>query len=236
LEGLLGAMFLLGAASGLHCVAMCGGIVGAFSSSSRVIFRKEEMLKRQVAFNFGRISSYALAGAAAGALGTVAQYAGMVMSVQTGLYILAHAVVILVALQVAGFRNLLAPFERIGQPLWNRVQPLAIRFFSSIKTRNVFIAGLLWGALPCGLVYGALATAVLAGTPARGAAAMAAFGLGTLPWLLAAGTGAAQVRRHLDRAPVRAALALFLAGMGTWGLARASGIDGFLQEVISLCS
>lgn len=235
MEGLLGAMFLLGAASGLHCVAMCGGIVGAFSSSSRVIFRKEELLKRQVAFNFGRVSSYAVAGAAAGALGTVAQYAGLVLSVQTGLYILAHAVVILVALHVAGARNLLAPFERIGQPLWRRVQPFAARFFSSPRTSHAAAAGVLWGLLPCGLVYGALATAVLAGEPLNGAAAMAAFGLGTLPWLLAAGTGAAQVRRHLDRPAVRAAFALGLAGFGTWGLARASGMDGAIREALRLC-
>lgn len=226
-------MLLLGAASGLHCVAMCGGIVGAFSSQPLV--REEDLFKRQIAFNAGRISSYSFAGAIAGALGTAAQYAGLVLSVQTGLYILAHAVVILVALQVAGFRSLLAPFESIGQPLWKRVQPFAVRFFASPRTSHVTAAGLLWGLLPCGLVYGALATAALAGTPARGAAAMAAFGLGTLPWLFAAGTGAAQVRRHLDRTPVRAALALFLAGMGTWGLARASGIDRLVGEALSSC-
>jgi sulfite exporter TauE/SafE len=232
-EGLLGAMFLLGAASGLHCVAMCGGIVGAFASQP--LIRKEDLLNRQVAFNLGRISSYSIAGAVAGTLGTVAQYAGLVLSVQSGLYILAHVVVILVALHIAGVRNLLAPFERFGQPLWRRVQPFAARFFSSPRTLHVTAAGLLWGLLPCGLVYGALATAVLAGSPAHGAAAMAAFGLGTLPWLLAAGTGAAQVRRHLDRPAVRAALALGLAGFGTWGLARASGMDGAIQEALRLC-
>jgi len=232
-ESLLGAMFLLGAASGLHCLAMCGGIVGAFSSQPLV--RKEDLFKRQIAFNAGRISSYAFAGAIAGALGTVAQYAGLVLSVQTGLYILAHVVVILVALQIAGVRNLLAPLERLGMPVWRRVEPFAARFFSSQKLSRVTAAGLLWGALPCGLVYGALATAVLAGTPARGAAAMAAFGLGTLPWLLAAGTGAARLRAHLDRKPLRVALAAALAGFGAWGLARASGMDGLVMQTLSLC-
>jgi sulfite exporter TauE/SafE len=232
-EGLLGALFLLGAASGLHCVAMCGGIVGAFSSQG--MYEKSRLLERQLAFNFGRIASYALAGTAAGALGTAAQYAGLVLPVQTGLYLLAHVVVLLVALHIAGVRNLLAPFERIGMPVWRRMQPVAARFLSSPRTFHSFFAGLAWGALPCGLVYGALATAVLAGSPLNGAAAMAAFGLGTLPWLLAAGVGAAKLRRHAERPAVRAALALGLAGLGSWGLARASGLDGMLGGVLALC-
>ena len=83
-------------------------------------------------------------------------------------------------------------------------------------------------------MYGALATATLSGTPAGGAAAMAAFGLGTLPWLLAAGTGAAQIRRYAARPPVRMAFAAGLIGAGAWGLARAADLPDLLRQAL-LC-
>jgi sulfite exporter TauE/SafE len=87
-----------------------------------------------------------------------------------------------------------------------------------------FAAGLLWGWLPCGLVYGALAAAALAGSPARGAAAMLAFGLGTLPNLLAIGIAAARMRALAGSRVARFAAAGMLAGFGVYGLARASAI------------
>lgn len=230
MQALLGAMLLLGAASGLHCVGMCGGIAAA----SATLFPKQALLRRQVLLNVGRIASYSLVGAAAGAIGTVAQVAGLVLPLQKGLYVLAHLVVVLVALHIAGIANPLSWTERLGSPLWKRIQPFASRMLSSARSEKTLAAGMAWGFIPCGLVYGAAATAALAGTPARGAAAMAAFGLGTLPWLLAAGAGAAQLRRWTSRPPVRIAFAAGLLGMGAWGLARAAGLPDLLQQAL-LC-
>jgi sulfite exporter TauE/SafE len=229
-EAFLGAMFVLGAASGLHCVGMCGGIAAA----SATVFPKEVLLRRQVLLNLGRIASYSLAGAVAGAIGTAAQYGGLVLPVQKGLYVLAHLVVILVALHIAGVPNPLSRIERLGSPLWKRIQPFAASMLSSSRSERTFVAGMAWGFIPCGLVYGALATAALSGTPATGGAAMAAFGLGTLPWLLAAGTGAARIRRFTARPAVRIAFAAGLVGMGAWGLARAAGLPDLIQQTL-LC-
>lgn len=212
-------MFLLGAASGLHCVGMCGGIVAAFSLQRNVLL-----------YNLGRISSYSIAGAAAGALGSVAAYSGLALSAQTALFVLANVVLVLVGLHIAGYGSLIRRTEVIGLPLWRRIQPYARKF----SKENAFIAGAAWGFIPCGLVYGALATAVFAGSPARGAAAMAAFGLGTLPWLLAAGVTAAKLRSAMNRPAVRAALGLGVIGYGTWGLARAAGIADAVQQAL-LC-
>ena len=64
------ALFAAGLASGLHCAGMCGGISASFS-----LLQKEKIWKRQLAFNAGRITSYAAAGAAAGTLGSAAAYA-----------------------------------------------------------------------------------------------------------------------------------------------------------------
>jgi hypothetical protein len=228
-EAFFGAMLLLGLASGLHCVGMCGGIVGAFSTQ-QIVRSRGELAARQVAFNLGRIASYAAAGAAAATAGSVAAYAGFALPAQTGLYVLANVVIVLIGLHIAGLRNPLAGIERLGLPLWRRLQPLAARLLSSNGLPKAFGAGAVWGWLPCGLVYGALAAAAFAGSPARGALAMAAFGAGTLPYLLAAGLAAAPLRLAMRRPAVRLAAAGALLGFGTWGLARASGLAEAVQN------
>jgi sulfite exporter TauE/SafE len=219
MQTLLGAMLLLGLASGLHCIGMCGGIVTAFS------LRKNILL-----LNLGRLTAYASGGAAAGAIGSVAGYAGFALSAQTALFVLANVVLILVGLHIAGLGSLVRKTEVLGLPLWRRIQPLAVKF----SKENPFLAGAAWGFIPCGLVYGALATAVFAGSPANGAAAMAAFGLGTLPWLLAAGVAAARLRGFVNRPRVRGALGALVIGYGAWGLARAAGASDAAQRLL-LC-
>jgi sulfite exporter TauE/SafE len=193
---------------------MCGGIVTAFSVKQR-LFSKGRLFLRQIAFNAGRITSYALAGAAAGATG--AAFHG-----STALYVAVNVLLIFVGLQLVGVRTPMLWLEALGAPLWRRVQPLAARLFSV----NAFAGGMLWGLIPCGLVYGALAAAALAGSPARGAAAMAAFGLGTLPWLLAAGVAAARLRGWIQRRPVRAATGGLVVAYGAWGLAHSLILGG----------
>lgn len=205
------ALAAMGLASGMHCLGMCGGIVGAFSARQPLLPAKRILL-RQITFNSGRIASYALAGLVAGAT-------GLVLGRSALLYVLANLLVILVGLQLAGVRTPMPWIERLGAPLWRRLQPLAVRVFQIPSLPGAFVAGALWGWLPCGLVYGALAAAALAGSPARGAAAMAAFGLGTLPWLLSAGVGAARLRSLINRRPARVAAGAMVMGLGAWGLA-----------------
>lgn len=202
---LLGGMFALGIASGVHCVGMCGGIVTAFNV---VEFRnRSSLFLRQVQFNAGRISTYAVAGAAAGS-------AGWLLPLQNSLDLFANVVLVLVGLHLAGFGALLR-LERLGGPLWRRLQPLAAR---APAKGNPYFAGLLWGWLPCGLVYAALAVAVTSGSSLKGAAAMLAFGLGTLPWLLAAGAAAAQLRRWMSFPAVRLAVGGGVMAFGLHGL------------------
>jgi sulfite exporter TauE/SafE len=204
---MLAAMLILGLASGVHCAGMCGGIVTAFSVSTARLHDKRTLLLRQLGFNAGRISTYALAGALAGA-------AGALLPLQNGLYVFANVVLVLVGVHLAGFGALLR-LERLGAPLWRRLQPLAARASAG---GNPYFAGLLWGWLPCGLVYGALAICTTGRTAASGGLAMLAFGLGTLPWLLAAGVAAAQVRRWMARPAVRLAVGGGVAAFGIHGL------------------
>jgi len=220
---LVSAMFALGLATGLHCLGMCGGIVAAFGTRRVEVLRDARRLAawpRQLAFNAGRIASYAAAGAAAGFLGVL--FAAQLALPQLVLYILANIVLVLVGLQLAGAGGLLARAEAIGAPLWRRIAPHAGRLMSGQTLPRAFAAGTLWGWLPCGFVYGALATSMLAGGAAAGAASMAAFGLGTLPWLLAAGIGAAKLRAFFARPRWRAAIGIAILGSGVFGLARAA--------------
>src|SRR5262249_8738841 len=83
--------------------------------------------------------------------------------------------------------------------------------------------GGLWGWVPCGMVYSVLLTAMLTGSALEGALVMAAFGLGTLPMLLAMGMTGARLRQYLQRRDVRIACGLLVLGFGGLGLARAAG-------------
>ena len=215
-------MTALGLASGVHCAGMCGGIVTAFSirgqgrnysvsSASRII----TTLTPNLLFNAGRVSTYALAGAFAGSLGWYASGG------QTALLVLANVVLVFVGLHLAGVRSPIRWLESLGAPLWRRIQPSATRF---MRSGNSYLAGLLWGWLPCGLVYGALTAAAFAGSPVAGAAAMLAFGIGTLPWLLAAGVAAAKLRGWLGRKVVRLTVGGTVLGFGAWGLAHAGTV------------
>lgn len=229
-EGLVLAMLALGLVSGVHCVAMCGGIVGAFSLQRVIPIRPERPrapLARLAAFNAGRISTYAAMGAAAGALGAGV---GFALEAQVALYILVNVALVLAGLYLAGMDAGLSRLESLGAPLWRRLQPLAAKL---LPGRNAYFAGLVWGFLPCGLVYAALAAAAFAGTPALGAAAMLAFGIGTLPFLLAAGFAATRLRAWLRLRAARIAAGSAVLAFGAYGLAHAGGVaDGIRGGIL----
>jgi len=92
---------------------------------------------------------------------------------------------------------------------------------------QAFPLGMLWGWLPCGLVYSALATALASGSSVRGALAMLAFGLGTLPNLLLAGMLLARYRRIAQARLARTVSGALVFGFGLWGLANA--VQAFRQ-------
>jgi sulfite exporter TauE/SafE len=236
------AMLVTGFLSGVHCLGMCGGIVGAFSTIGqpapvaiqprRASLARE--LARQLAFNSGRIASYSIAGAMAGALGGAGSMLAGVPSWQVALYVLANVMLVLVGLYLAGASAWLGRAEAIGAPLWRRLQPLAARLLPARTLPQSIAAGLVWGWLPCGLVYAALAAAVLTGSPARGALAMAAFGLGTLPNLLAAGLAAARLRAFAARRGVRLAAGGVVLGFGVFGLINAGTVAEAIRSGV-LC-
>ena len=216
MQPLVAAAFAAGLLGGVHCAGMCGGIVTAFSVS--VNRGQSPISSRLILFNAGRISSYALAGAIAGAIGALGWYAS---GAQAALSVVASVVLGLVGMHLAGLRGPMLLLERFGVPLWRRIQPVAVSFSRKQDVLSAFAAGLAWGWLPCGLVYGALTAAAFTGSPEQGAVAMLAYGLGTAPWLLAAGLAAARLRAWLANRPVRLAVGGSVLGFGVWGLAHA---------------
>jgi len=205
---------LAGLLGGVHCVGMCGGIVAAFS------FRADGSappFRLHLAYNFGRIVSYALFGALAGALGASLKLTGFV-PVQTLLYVLAQVVMILLGLYLGGFNQWVLVFERAGGALWRRVKPLFQKLLPVKTLPQALLAGAIWGWLPCGLVYSVLVSALAAGSAPSGAALMLAFGLGTLPNLLGMGLFARQIQPFMQQLWVRRAAGLTVAGFGVWGL------------------
>jgi hypothetical protein len=214
-NGLL-ALFIVGLLGGGHCAGMCGGIVGALSlQSPNIANGGGASVLVHLAYNLGRIASYVLAGLLAGLLG---QAAGNLMAVQNGLYLFASLMLIAMGLYLLGVTQFLTPVERGGQVLWQRIQPLTRRFLPVGGVAQALPLGLLWGWLPCGLVYSALTTALAAGSATKGALLMLAFGLGTLPNLLLAGLLLARFRRFAQARATRAISGLLVLGYGLYGL------------------
>ncbi len=216
------ALFLVGLLGGTHCVGMCGGIVGAMSMGGKAGWGMH------LAYNGGRILSYTAAGAIAGALGAASMGLEGQVPARMALYFIANLMLVALGLYLLGITGALAFTERAGQALWRRLQPLTRRFLPVRGIGQAFPLGLLWGWLPCGLVYSALATALAAGSAGRGAAAMLAFGLGTLPNLLLAGLLLARLNAFVRRPAVRTISGLLVLGFGIYGFFGLMRLSGWI--------
>jgi hypothetical protein len=208
---------LMGLMGSTHCVAMCGGVVAMTCSALPMDRRRtiRAQLPFVLAFNAGRVGTYGAAGAIVGSLGAAISSFGTVARAQLGLRLVAGMMMIAVGLYVAGFAPVLRSLEQLGEPVWRLVAPVARRFVPVRSPIHALALGSLWGWMPCGLVYAALATAVTSGSGTGGAVTMAAFGVGTLPMLVAMGSATAFARR-LARA--RGARVAFGTAILTFGI------------------
>jgi len=220
------AAFLIGLLGGVHCVGMCGGIVGALTVQLPLGRRTWNL---HLAYNTGRIVSYAAAGAIMGTLGGAGLIFSHILPVQLLLYVFANLVLIVLGLYLAGLANLVAWLETLGARLWRRIQPYGARFLPADTVGKAFVLGTLWGWLPCGLVYSVLATALLSGGAVSGAAVMLAFGLGTLPNLMLAGMAVKRLREFTSNRRLRLAAGLLVAGFGVVGLAKVAHMDEHIR-------
>jgi hypothetical protein len=220
------AVFLIGLLGGTHCVSMCGGIVGALTVQMPGSQRRQWPI--HLAYNVGRIGTYTLMGGTLGALGSVGLLFNELLPIQFGLYVVANLMLVALGLYLVGITRFLTPLERLGLTLWRRVQPMTGRYLPARSVRQALPLGLLWGFLPCGLVYSVLTTALVTGSALRGATLMLAFGLGTLPNLLLAGMLFKRFRDITRNTRVRLAAGLVVLGFGVFGLVHAPTLGGSL--------
>lgn len=222
------AAFFAGLLGGVHCAGMCGGIAAALAAASR-----GPMIARQAAFNAGRIASYGVAGAAAGLTGGALLAASPLVAAQTAMFVVANALMLMLGLYIAGWSRMLVRMESAGGVIWRRLEPLRRSVIPIDSTPKAFGAGALWGWVPCGLVYGMLTLALAAGSAFEGALVMLAFGLGTLPNLLAAGFAAQRVLELRRRPWVRQLAGTLIVALAIVGLVRVPGIADALRACVT---
>lgn len=196
----------MGLLGGVHCIGMCGGIVGAlsFGLPEDVRARTAHLLRFQLAYNLGRIASYVVAGAAVGALGRLLAETLSVYYAQRALLVVAGVFMLLLGLYLGGWWSGLTYLERMGGGLWRRLEPIGRRLLPVQSVGRALILGAVWGWVPCGLVYSMLVWGVSSGSAWQGAGLMLAFGLGTLPNLLLMGLAAGNLARWARRDRVKA--------------------------------
>lgn len=207
------AAFLAGIAGGVHCASMCGPIVAACAGP-----RSGQGWRRVLAYNSGRILSYTVAGVLAGTFGSTALALRGGASAQTVMAALAGATMIVLALNMAGYTPLRLRLEAAGSTIWRRLQPYSRRLLPAETLPRVFGLGMLWGWLPCGMVYAVLVTAAATAQPYEGALVMLAFGAGTLPNLVAIAFAAGRLRHAIRTKAVRLFAAGITAAFGALGI------------------
>jgi len=199
---------------------MCGGIVGALTLGVSENDKKTSPLIINLGYNLGRISGYIVAGAIVGFLGSsLVDLTGIQVAKQV-LAVIASLFMIALGLYLAGLWNGIAKIESMGAVLWKRIQPLTQRFIPVKSFQQAVPLGFLWGWLPCGLVYTALIWTLSAGGAVEGALIMLAFGLGTLPNLLAMGVIATQLSKWIQNPKVRLLAGMLVVLMGVATLIR----------------
>lgn len=174
--------FVIGLASVLHCLGMCGSLVGAMTMSLPAAVRQHQgqLFLYTLAYNTGRVFSYVLAGLLMGALGEVLKQWLLPLSGATLLRLIAAMMVIALGLHLGGWAPRMAWIESLGRPLWKHLQPVGQRLLPVRSLGHAFVFGMIWGWLPCGMVYYALLMAPAQDGLIDSALFMAAFGLGTL--------------------------------------------------------
>ena len=207
----LSAALLAGLLGSAHCLGMCAGISGLFAVNSNIASLRNEV-PFALTYNLGRVISYAVLGIIVAAFGGVIVKASP--NIAGGIRLLSGVVIILVGLKVAFDIRVLNAIERMGATLWSRIAPAARSLVPVTSLPRALGLGLVWGWLPCGLVYSVLLIAATTANPIHGAMIMVAFGLGTMPAMVMTGLGAARLSLFMRRRGTRLGLGLLIVVLG----------------------
>lgn len=204
ISGSTGA-FLMGLFSTVHCVGMCGGIMGvlALNVPQGVNADWKQRFPYLLAYNMGRILTYGMIGGiAAGAAHTVINAVSPNYG-HTALVGLTALLMVAMGLYLTGIFPGFAKIEVLGKPVWRLLEPFGRKFLPPRSPLHALLLGSIWGWLPCGMVYALLVLAAASGDFRAGAVYMVSFGLGTLPGVLSAGLAVGMASRSLQGVRLR---------------------------------
>lgn len=198
---------ILGLLGSAHCLGMCGGIAASIAMTQT---RRYYL----VAYNIGRIFSYSLAGILVGSLGFMIKdpTIGLVLRTLAGLMLIA------MGLYIGQWWKGLTHIEKLGQGLWSLIRPAASKLLPVTSLWQALLLGFFWGWLPCGLIYSTLIWSASAQDPLHSGLLMLAFGLGTLPAMLATGLLATEIKSLLTQQWVHCAAGLMIIVFGLYTL------------------
>ena len=209
------AAFLIGIAGSVHCVAMCGGVTAGLSLATP---KHANPLPFILSYNLGRIASYAIAGAITGYLSQILSHqlqAGVAwLTLISGIFLL------LLAAYIGNWWNGLRYLEQLGQKIWRYISPMSKRFIPFSSPIAALPYGMIWGWLPCGLVYSSLTWSLASESTVKGALIMLFFGLGTLPSMLLAAMSAQNLIATLKKPQTKQIMAIFLFLFGLFNISK----------------
>jgi hypothetical protein len=208
---------LLGLASSLHCAGMCGAI----ASSLLIAFDpgRGHLARTKIHFTTqaGRVLVYVAAGALLGGAGSEIYAQFDHASAYLALRWAAAVALGWIGLSVTGFAPSLTALDRLTAPITLRLH--RVKAAAGVTEGGAFVSGMIWGFLPCGMVYGALFYATLSGGALSGAEVMAGFGLGTLPSVTAVALGVTGLRRLGNVKSARVAVGLAIMAVAALSVA-----------------
>lgn len=195
-----------------HCIGMCGGFIVAYSSTKiDASMSRSAQILRHSAYNIGRVSSYVMLGMVFGGIGSLF---ALSMEMHGALFIFAGIIMIITALGMFGLSKLIHLLERgfSTNPLF---KTLFSRLIKSKSIGSFFALGVMNGFFPCGFVFFFAAKAAASASIINGGLIMAAFGLATVPTLLALGQSVSFFKEIAFRQTMNriAALAILIYGL-----------------------
>jgi sulfite exporter TauE/SafE len=213
---LLAVAFIIGLGSSGHCLLMCGGISSALTSRMSTTSTLSRLL-HLLLFHTGRISCYALLGTLLG--GTLGWLISYSTQLATFSRIIAALTIIFMGLYVSGYSSLIRIVEKRLAFIWQNLQPLTQRFMAMQHWYHAFCLGLLWGFLPCGMIYSTLLWASSNNQGFSTGLLMLSFGLGTVPALLATNWLGLQTFAFLNQKNYKRVIGLVLIAYGLISMA-----------------
>lgn len=209
------AAFVTGLLGSAHCFGMCAGLSGLFAVNASVASLRSQ-LPMAIVYNTGRILSYAFLGVLVATVGQSVVKA--IPNIAAPVRLAGGLLIVIVGLQVAFGWRFLAPLEQAGATIWKRIAPAAKSLLPVTTLRKALGLGLLWGWLPCGLVYSVLLLAATTANALNGGLVMIAFGIGTMPAMIMTGISASRLSQLLSRKRIGAGLLIVLIGAITMAM------------------